>query len=217
MTTTPENALTTGPSSGGPAPTPLWVWLLVLALAVLAIYGGYTAVSNYQRYYDTETARQAIAVDKDRLEANVTDLKQQVEQANKAKADVETALKQSRADTQTAVRPGRRPARAARRRTEQDQVVGGERGCRRGQSQAGRRRQGGARERGRELEGQAQRDPDQARPDPVGPDQRAKAEQDGALGYLPKRRAKAQPRSLQSVRLCTFAARGAHRPIVSTL
>lgn len=102
MTTTPENALMTDPSSGGPTPTPLWVWLLVLALAVLAIYGGYTAVSNYQRYYDTETARQAIAVDKDRLEANVTDLKQQVEQANKAKADVETALKQSRADTQTA-------------------------------------------------------------------------------------------------------------------
>jgi chromosome segregation ATPase len=102
MATTPENALTTDPRSEVPGPTPLWVWLLVLALAGLAVYGGYKAVSNYQLYYDTETARKAIASDKDRLDANVTDLKQQVDQASKAKGALETALKQSRADTQTA-------------------------------------------------------------------------------------------------------------------
>ncbi len=102
MATTPENALTTGPSSEGPGPAPLWVWLLVLALSALAVYGGYTAVSNYQRYYDAETARKAVAVDKDRLEANVTDLKQQVDEANKAKGNLESALKQSEANTQTA-------------------------------------------------------------------------------------------------------------------
>jgi chromosome segregation ATPase len=100
MATSPQNALTTGPS--GPGPAPLWVWLLVLALAVLAIYGGYTAVSNYQRYYDTETARKAIAADKDRLQANVADLKQQMEKADKARTEAENALKQSRADTKTA-------------------------------------------------------------------------------------------------------------------
>lgn len=102
MATTPENALTTGPTHDGRGPAPLWVWLLVLVLAALAIYAGYTAVSNYQLYYDTDTARQAIARDKDRLEANVADLQQQVESANKARTEAENALKQSRADTETA-------------------------------------------------------------------------------------------------------------------
>jgi chromosome segregation ATPase len=102
MVTTPDNALTTSPSTDGRAPAPLWVWLLVLALTALAIYGGYTAASNYQRYYDTETARQALARDKDRLGANVADLKQQLEKADKARTEAENALKQSRADTKTA-------------------------------------------------------------------------------------------------------------------
>jgi chromosome segregation ATPase len=102
MATSPENALTTGPSSDGRGPAPLWVWLLVLVLAALAVYGGYAAMSNYQRYYDTETNRKSLAADKNRLEANITDLKQQVEQANKAKTEAETSLEQSRADTKTA-------------------------------------------------------------------------------------------------------------------
>jgi peptidoglycan hydrolase CwlO-like protein len=102
MATSPENALTPAPRSDARGQTPLWVWLLVLVLAALAIYGGYTAASNYQRYYDTETAREALARDKDRLEANLSDLKRQTDAANKARSDAETALKQSRADTQTA-------------------------------------------------------------------------------------------------------------------
>jgi chromosome segregation ATPase len=103
MATPPDNAMTASGSSGGDrGQTPFWVWLFVLGLAALAVYGGYMAVSNYQRYYDTETARQGLARDKDRLEANVADLKQQLEQSGKAKGKVEAALKQSRADTQTA-------------------------------------------------------------------------------------------------------------------
>jgi chromosome segregation ATPase len=103
MATPSDNAVTASGASGGArGPTPFWVWLLVLALAALAVYGGYTALSNYQLYYDTETARQGLARDKDRLEANVADLKQQLEQSGKAKGKVEAALKQSRADTQTA-------------------------------------------------------------------------------------------------------------------
>ncbi len=102
MATTPENALTPEPSADGRGPAPLWVWLLVVVLAALAVYGGYTAMSNYQRYYDTETARKSLAADKDRLEANIADLKQQVDKSNKAKTEAETALKQSRADTKTA-------------------------------------------------------------------------------------------------------------------
>ncbi len=102
MATTPDNALTTTPAPDGRGPAPLWVWLLVLLLVALAIYAGYTAVANYQLYYDTDTARQALARDKDRLEANVADLQQQVEGATKARTEAENALKQSRADTQTA-------------------------------------------------------------------------------------------------------------------
>jgi len=103
MATPSDNAVTaSSPSGGDRGPTPFWVWLLVLALGALAVYGGYTALSNYQRYYDTETLRQALARDKDRLEANVADLKQQLEQADKAKSEAEAALKQSRADTETA-------------------------------------------------------------------------------------------------------------------
>jgi chromosome segregation ATPase len=97
MTTSSENAL-----MDGRGPAPLWVWLLVLALGALVVYAGYTAVSNYQLYYDTETARQAVARDKDRLEANVADLKRQIEQADAVRTEAETALKQSRADTATA-------------------------------------------------------------------------------------------------------------------
>jgi chromosome segregation ATPase len=102
MATTPDNALTPSPSTDGVAPAPFWVWLLFLALTGFAAYAGFTAVSNYQRYYDTETARQGVARDRDRLKANVADLKQQVESATKARSDVENALKQSRADTKTA-------------------------------------------------------------------------------------------------------------------
>jgi chromosome segregation ATPase len=102
MATTPGNALTTGPSFDGRGRVPLWVWLLVLALGALAVYGGYIAVANYQLYYDAETARQALARDKDRLEANVADLKRQAENADKARTAAENALKQSHADTKTA-------------------------------------------------------------------------------------------------------------------
>jgi chromosome segregation ATPase len=102
MATTPENTLTPNPSTDGSVPAPLWVWLLFLALIGFATYAGYTAVSNYQRYYDTETARQGVARDRDRLKANLADLKQQVASAAKARSEAENALKQSRADTKTA-------------------------------------------------------------------------------------------------------------------
>jgi chromosome segregation ATPase len=103
MSTPSDNAVTaSGPSGGDRGPTPFWVWLLVLALGALAVYGGYAALSNYQLYYDTETSRQALARDKGRLEANVADLEQQLELADKGKGETENALKQSRADTETA-------------------------------------------------------------------------------------------------------------------
>jgi chromosome segregation ATPase len=102
MTTTPENALTPNPSATVPGPAPAWVWLLFIALIGFAIYAGYTAVSNYQLYFDTETARQAVARDRDRLEANLSDLKQQAESAIKARNETQNALEQSRADTKTA-------------------------------------------------------------------------------------------------------------------
>ncbi len=101
MATTPDNALTDGPSDGR-GPAPLWVWLLILALIGFAIYAGFTAVSNYQRYFDTETAKQAVVRDRDRLKANLADLKQQAEKSEKARIEAENALKQSRADTKTA-------------------------------------------------------------------------------------------------------------------
>jgi chromosome segregation ATPase len=97
MATSPGNAL-----MNGRGPIPLWVWLVLLALAALCVYAGYKAISNYQLYYDAETTRQATAADKDRLTANIVDLKRQLEQADRARAAAESALEQSRADTKTA-------------------------------------------------------------------------------------------------------------------
>jgi chromosome segregation ATPase len=91
-----------GPSGFRPGPTPVWVWLLVVAFGSAALFGGYTALSENQLYWESETAREALAHDKSRLEANVSDLKQQLDQANAQNEATANALKQSRADTETA-------------------------------------------------------------------------------------------------------------------
>lgn len=103
METQLDTALTgSDPAVSNPGPTPFWVWILVLVLGALAVLGGYTALSKNQLYLDSETARQALASDKDRLVANVSSLKQQLEQANTLKEQTDAALKQSRADTAAA-------------------------------------------------------------------------------------------------------------------
>jgi peptidoglycan hydrolase CwlO-like protein len=88
------------PFSGGPAP--LWVWLLVVVLGAATAFSVHTALSKNQMYWESETARDGLAHDKNRLEANVTDLKQQVDQANQSREETANSLKQSRADTETA-------------------------------------------------------------------------------------------------------------------
>ena len=102
MTTQFDPDPMTGSPDGNPSPAPLWVWLLVLTLGALAGYSGYTALSKHQLYLEGEAIRQELAQQRDRLQANVADLKQQLEQANRTKDDVETALKQSRANTDAA-------------------------------------------------------------------------------------------------------------------
>lgn len=81
------------------APAPLWVWLLVVALGAVSIYAGYTALSARQAYLEGESVRTDLAQQRDRLKANIADLTRQVEQANRARDEVENALKQSRANT----------------------------------------------------------------------------------------------------------------------
>jgi peptidoglycan hydrolase CwlO-like protein len=88
------------PSGSGPAP--LWVWLLVVVLGAATAFSTHSALTKNQLYWESETAREALVQDKSRLEANVTDLKQQVDQANAAREETANALKQSRADTETA-------------------------------------------------------------------------------------------------------------------
>ncbi len=95
-----ESPLAPEPHMAGPAP--LWVWILVVALAGLTVYAGYTALSARQLYLEGETARLDLSQQRDRLKANVADLTRQVEQANKSRDEVESALKQSRANTEAA-------------------------------------------------------------------------------------------------------------------
>jgi chromosome segregation ATPase len=90
------------PPEPRPAPAPLWVWLLVVALGGVSIYAGYTALSSRQAYLEGESVRSDLAQQRDRLKANIADLSRQVEQANRARDEVEGALKQSRANTASA-------------------------------------------------------------------------------------------------------------------
>ena len=78
------------------------MWILVVALGGLTVYAGYTALSARQLYLEGETARLDLSQQRDRLKANVADLTRQVEQANKSRDEVESALKQSRANTEAA-------------------------------------------------------------------------------------------------------------------
>jgi chromosome segregation ATPase len=82
--------------------TPIWVWLIVLALGAIAIYAGYEALGRNQLYLEAESARAALARDKDRLQANANDLNRQLDEADKRTEATEAALKQSRADTAAA-------------------------------------------------------------------------------------------------------------------
>jgi len=100
-----ESDLETAAWKGEPSArtaTPLWVWLIVLALGALTIYAGYEALARDQLYREAEGARAALARDKDRLQANASDLNRQLEDATRRNDATEAALKQSRADTAAA-------------------------------------------------------------------------------------------------------------------
>ncbi len=88
------------PRTGAPAPP--WVWLLVVTLGAITTYAGYTALSARQLYLEGEAARLDLTQQRDRVKANVADLTRQMEQANRARDEVENALKQSRANTEAA-------------------------------------------------------------------------------------------------------------------
>jgi chromosome segregation ATPase len=90
------------PLQNSAGPPPLWVWLLVVALGAATAFSAHTALTKNQLYWESETAREALVHDKSRLEANVSDLKQQIDQANAAREETANALKQSRTDTETA-------------------------------------------------------------------------------------------------------------------
>jgi chromosome segregation ATPase len=90
------------PLQNDAGPPPLWVWLLVVFLGAATAFSAHTALTKNQLYWESETVRDALVHDKSRLEANVTDLKQQVDQANAAREETANALKQSRTDTETA-------------------------------------------------------------------------------------------------------------------
>lgn len=90
------------PEPRSAAPAPLWVWLLMVALGAVSIYAGYAALSARQLYHEGENVRADLAQQRDRLKANVADLTQQMEQANRTRDEVENALKQSRANTEAA-------------------------------------------------------------------------------------------------------------------
>jgi peptidoglycan hydrolase CwlO-like protein len=102
METDLESAAWKGEPRGHANGTPIWVWLIVLALGALAIYAGYEALGRNQLYQQAEGARAALARDKDRLQANATDLYRQLDDGNKRIEATEAALKQSRADTAAA-------------------------------------------------------------------------------------------------------------------
>ena len=74
-----------------------------LALGALTVYAGYTALSDAPALSrGRDRAPRRSRRNRDRLKANVADLKRQLEQANRARDEVETALKQSRANTDAA-------------------------------------------------------------------------------------------------------------------
>lgn len=113
MLRTPENAwgITSMQTENEPSfidtpapgqPIPFWVWLLVVTLGGIAAYATYEAMSARHLYHEGERLRGELAQQRDRLQANVTDLNRQVEQANRVRGEVENALKQSRADTEAA-------------------------------------------------------------------------------------------------------------------
>ncbi len=81
---------------------PLWVWVLVVVLGGVSVYAGYAALSSRQLYLEGERVRADLAQQRDRLKANAADLARQVDQANTSRAEVDNALKQSRANTEAA-------------------------------------------------------------------------------------------------------------------
>jgi len=102
METDLESAAWKGEPSVRGNTTPLWVWLVMIALGAIAIYAGYEALGRNQLYQEAESARAALARDKDRLQANAVDLNRQLDDANRRNDATEAALKQSRADTAAA-------------------------------------------------------------------------------------------------------------------
>lgn len=98
MATEPDTALTKSESTGkSPGRTPLGVWLLVLVLGGLAFYAGYMALHHRQLHADSEMVRKALASDKDRLEASVASLKEEIKKSKKANASSQAVAEKFRA------------------------------------------------------------------------------------------------------------------------
>ncbi len=103
MATEPDTALTKSEgTTKAPGRTPLGVWLLVLVLAGLAVYAGYMALHHRQLHADSEMVRKALASDKERLEASVASLKNELKKSKDAHASSEATAKKSRADAEAA-------------------------------------------------------------------------------------------------------------------
>ena len=103
MATEPDTALTKSESTGKrPGRTPLGVWLLVLVLGGLAFYAGYMALHHRQLHADSEMVRKALASDKDRLEASVASLKDEVKKSKQASASAAASAERLRAEAKAA-------------------------------------------------------------------------------------------------------------------
>lgn len=81
---------------------PWWLWAVVAILFGVGAYAAFLAKTSHQHLRGAEAALLDLAEDKDRLGANVADLHQKLEEANRARDETETALKQSRAETDAA-------------------------------------------------------------------------------------------------------------------
>lgn len=81
---------------------PWWLWAIVLILAGTAGYASFLTNNARQQLASAESEQHTLAGDNDRLEANLRDARQKLEDASRTERALDAALKQSRTDTQAA-------------------------------------------------------------------------------------------------------------------